>query len=37
MSCAPDNDQESFKSAGPQSLGTVPPRAGKPESQVVDQ
>ena len=24
MSCAPDNDQESFKSAGPQSLGTVP-------------
>ena len=25
MSYAPDNDQESFKSAGPQSLGTVPP------------
>ena len=23
MSCAPDNDQESFKFAGPQSLGTV--------------
>ena len=25
MSSAPDNDQEIFKSAGPQSLGTVPP------------
>ena len=25
MSCALDNDQESFKSAGPQSLGTVLP------------
>ena len=24
--CSSDNDQEGFKSAGPQSLGTVPPR-----------